>query len=191
MKNEFCIDTVERLRERFGKTINGAVFHRDRGCQYTSYDFRTKISTCGMCQSLSGTAHCFDNARMESFFATLKKEKLYRIPTYRMTREQVKRVIFRYIFGYYNTLRVNSFNPDGLPPVVYRLSSIDSVRAAWSLAVRILGVFWLDGYWQIHCNVLNFFLKTPCSTIWAKAYLKLCENYFFHVFAGSPARVYL
>ena len=45
MKNEFCIDTVERLRERFGKTINGAVFHRDRGCQYTSYDFRAKNST--------------------------------------------------------------------------------------------------------------------------------------------------
>ena len=122
MKKELCIDTVENLREKYGKALNGAVFHSD--------DFRAKISTCGMCQSLSGTAHCFDNARMESFFATLKKEKLYRIPTYRMTREQVKRVIFRYIFGYYNTLRVNSFNPDGLPPVVYRLSSIDSVRAA-------------------------------------------------------------
>ena len=50
--------------------------------------------------------------------AQAEKEKLYRIPTYRMTREQVKRVIFRYIFGYYNTLRVNSFNPNGLPPVV-------------------------------------------------------------------------
>ena len=130
MKKELCVDTVEILRERFGKALNGAVFHSDRGCQYTSYDFRAKISKCGMCQSLSGTAHCFDNARMESFFATLKKEKLYRIPTYRMTREEVKRVIFRYIFGYYNTLRVNSFNPGGLPPVAYRLSSIDSVKAA-------------------------------------------------------------
>ena len=130
MKKELCIDTVERLRERFGKALNGAVFHSDRGCQYTSYDFRKKISTCGMYQSLSGTDHCYDNARMESFFATLKKEKLYRIPTYRMTREQVKRVIFRYIFGYYNTLRVNSFNPNGLPPVVYRNSSIYSVHAA-------------------------------------------------------------
>ena len=87
MKKELCIDTLEILRERFGKALIGAVFHSDRGCQYTSYDFRAKISTCGMCQSLSGTAHCFDNARMESFFATLKKEKLYRIPTYKMTRK--------------------------------------------------------------------------------------------------------
>ena len=53
-------------------------------------------------QSLSGTAHCYDNARMESFFATLKKEKLYQLPTYRMKREEVKTAIFRYIFGYYN-----------------------------------------------------------------------------------------
>lgn len=62
----------------------------------------------------------YDNARMESFFATLKKEKLYRIPIYKMTREEVKTVIFRYIFGYYNTQRINSFNPGGLPPVAYR-----------------------------------------------------------------------
>ena len=141
MKRELCINTVEILRERFGKSLSGAVFHSDRGCQYTSCDFRDKISTCGMCQSLSGTDRYFDNARMESFFATWKKEKLYRIPTYKITREQVKRIIFRYIFGYYNTLRENSFNPGGLPPIVYRLSCTDSVRAALSLPVRILGVF--------------------------------------------------
>jgi hypothetical protein len=57
---------------------------------------------------------------MESFFATLKKEKLYRIPTYRMAREEVKTIIFRYIFGYYNTQRISSFNPGGFPPVAYR-----------------------------------------------------------------------
>ena len=40
---------------------------------------------------------------VDSFFATLKKEKLYQIPTYRMKHEEVKTFIFRYIFGYYNT----------------------------------------------------------------------------------------
>ncbi|MBQ9078402.1 MAG: DDE-type integrase/transposase/recombinase, partial [Ruminococcus sp.] len=66
------------------------VLHSDRGCQYTSYAFRRELVTNGLIQSLSGTAHCYDNARMESFFATLKKEKLYQIPTYRMKREEVK-----------------------------------------------------------------------------------------------------
>ena len=98
-------------------------FHSDRGCQYTSYAFRRTLVSAGLIQSLSGTAHCYDNARMESFFATLKKEKLYQLPPYRMKREEVKTAIFRYIFGYYNTQRINSFNKDGLPPVALRSST--------------------------------------------------------------------
>ena len=58
---------------------------------------------------------------MESFFATLKKEKLYRIPTYRMTREDVKTVIFRYVFIYYNRIRLYTGNPGNLSPEEYRV----------------------------------------------------------------------
>ena len=105
------------------------MIHSDRGSQYTSEAFREELASMGVVQSLSGVSHCYDNARMESFFATLKKEKLYRIPTYRMTREEVKTVIFRYIFGYYNTIRVNSFNPHGLPPVKMRAEYTDGVAA--------------------------------------------------------------
>ena len=76
---------------------------------------------------------------MESFFATLKKEKLYQIPTYRMKREEVKTVIFRYIFGYYNTQRINSFNEGGLPPVALRTSKqIEYVALKWTLRPRKL-----------------------------------------------------
>ena len=129
MKKELCIDTIKQLKgicKKGSKTI----LHSDRGCQYTSYTFREELIKCGLIQSLSGTGHCFDNSRMESFFATLKKEKLYRIPTYKMTREQVKTEVFRYIFGYYNTIRVNSFNPDGMPPVAYRKSMSKKLSAA-------------------------------------------------------------
>ena len=121
MKKELCIDTIKQLREKYGR-LEGAILHSDRGCQYTSYAFRSELVTAGFIQSLSGTAHCYDNARMESFFATLKKEKLYQIPTYKMKREEVKTIIFRYIFGYYNTQRINSFNEGGLPPVALRNS---------------------------------------------------------------------
>mgnify|MGYP001071748330 CR=1 FL=1 len=44
---------------------------------------------------MSGTGRCCDNARMESFLATLKKEKLYQIDTTRMRRDEVKSVVFR------------------------------------------------------------------------------------------------
>ena len=122
MKKELCIDTVRQLRQKYGP-FEGTILHSDRGCQYTSYAFRRTLVSAGLIQSLSGTAHCYDNARMESFFATLKKEKLYQLPTYRMKREEVKTAIFRYIFGYYNTQRINSFNKDGLPPVALRSST--------------------------------------------------------------------
>lgn len=120
MKKELCVDTLHQLKNGYGKRLSKAILHSDRGSQYTSGAFRKELRDLGIIQSLSGVHHCYDNARMESFFATLKKEKLYRIPTHRMTRNEVKTVIFRYVFGYYNTIRVTSFNPAGLPPVAYR-----------------------------------------------------------------------
>ena len=119
MKKELCIDTVRQL-SRKGLITAGAIFHSDRGSQYTSEGFRKELAASGLTQSLSGTGHCFDNARMESFFATLKKEKIYRIAAYRLTREQVKSIVFRYIFVYYNRIRIYTRNPMGLPPVKYR-----------------------------------------------------------------------
>lgn len=115
MKKELCIDTIKQL-----SNVRNAVLHSDRGSQYTSFEFKEALRKRCIAQSLSGAGHCFDNARMESFFATLKKEKLYQIPTYRMARKVVKSIIFRYIYGYYNTIRINSLNRKGLPPVAYR-----------------------------------------------------------------------
>ena len=120
MKKELCIRTVKELESLYGKKLVGAIFHSDRGCQYTSGAFIETLKEAGLIQSLSGSGHCFDNARMESFFATLKKEKIYRISAYKLTRERVKSIIFRYIFVYYNRIRISSVNPGGLPPVAYR-----------------------------------------------------------------------
>ena len=119
MKKELCIDTVIQLKERY-HNLKNVILHSDRGSQYTSEAYREVLKKSGIIQSLSGTGHCYDNARMESFFATLKKEKLYRIPTYRMTKEEVKTIIFRYIFIYYNRERLYTGNPDCLSPARYR-----------------------------------------------------------------------
>ena len=118
MRKELCMDTCNATAKRF--PLNGAILHSDRGSQYTSEAFREKLSNAGVLQSLSGVNHCFDNARMESFFATLKKELLYRIPTYKMKMDEVKAIIFRYVFVYYNRIRIYTSNPDGLPPAAYR-----------------------------------------------------------------------
>ena len=115
MKKELCIDTVRQLGR-----LDNAILHSDRGSQYTSDAFRKELQKQGIIQSLSGTGRCYDNARMESFFATLKKEKIYQIPAYRMSRAEVKTIIFRYIYGYYNRIRINTSNPGGLAPARYR-----------------------------------------------------------------------
>ena len=119
MKKELCIDTVRQLHKKY-PNLNGVIFHSDRGSQYTSEAFKAELKKYGMLQSLSGTGHCFDNCRMESFFATLKKEKIYRIAAYKRTREEVRTIIFRYVYTYYNRVRVYSRNPLGLPPAKYR-----------------------------------------------------------------------
>ena len=118
MKKELCIDTVKAMAGRF--PVRGAILHSDRGSQYTSEAFRSELSRQGLTQSLSGVAHCYDNARMESFFATLKKELIYRISAYRLSMEEVKSLVFRYVFVYYNRIRVYTANPGGWPPETRR-----------------------------------------------------------------------
>lgn len=88
MKKELCIDTVKAAQIRY--PISGVTLHSDRGSQYTSDGFRAILAANNIKQSLSGIYHCYDNARIERFFATLKKELLYRIPIYRMKMLEVK-----------------------------------------------------------------------------------------------------
>ena len=79
----------------------------------------TKASWPAVMQCMSGVGKCYDNARMESFFATLKKEKLYRIDTTKLKREEVKKIVWRFIV-YYNRRRITTMNLQGYPPMIYR-----------------------------------------------------------------------
>ena len=98
------------------------ILHSDHGSQYTSWEYRELIAQYGSIRQSMGRTHCcFDNARMESFFATLKKELIYRLPCASMPREQVRQLIFRWIETYYNRLRRNTANEDNLPPLVKRM----------------------------------------------------------------------
>ena len=84
MKKELCISALEAaFKARKPKT--GVIVHSDAGSQYTSYDYKSTIGKYKAIQSMSDVGKCYDNARMESFFATLKKEKLYKIKTERLS----------------------------------------------------------------------------------------------------------
>jgi transposase InsO family protein len=118
MRKELCIDAFKQAYNRYD--AYGMVLHDDRGRQYTSVRFREELASRGAIQSMSGTGKCYDNARMESFFATLKKEKLYRIKTELLPMNTVKSIIFRWVFTYYNRERVYTSNEGGYPPAVKR-----------------------------------------------------------------------
>ena len=53
-------------------------------------------------------------------FIMESEKKTYRLDTTKLTVEEVKTIVWRYTFAYYNTKRITTVNPDGLPPLVYR-----------------------------------------------------------------------
>ncbi len=67
--------------------------------------------------------------KTEAIFATLKKEKLYKINTKKMTREDIKTVIWRYVMVYYNRKRISTVNDGGWPPVIYREKAVEQKAA--------------------------------------------------------------
>lgn len=89
-----------------GGTINEVVFHSDRGCQYTSGEYRKLCSNLRITQSMGATGICFDNSPAEAFFASLKKELIHRFQF--TTRAEAKRAIIAWIEGWYNARRLHS-----------------------------------------------------------------------------------
>ena len=84
----------------------GAIFHSDRGCQYTSRDYRKLAEDNGIVLSLGRKGECWDNAVAESFFATIKRELIDRRPW--PTIAGLHRAVFDWIEGWYNTRRLHS-----------------------------------------------------------------------------------
>jgi len=119
MRTELCLSALESAVFRYRPSPR-LVFHSDRGSQYTSKGYRSCLQKYGVRQSMGRTGSCYDNARMESFWATLKNDLLYRLPLSTLTREQVRRIVFRWIECYYNWERLYSANPDYLPPLAFR-----------------------------------------------------------------------
>lgn len=89
MHKELCIQAFENACG--AKAAIGMIFQNDRGSQFTGYAFRESLARYdGACAENERYRGCYDNARMESFFATLKKEKLYRLRTERYSMAYMK-----------------------------------------------------------------------------------------------------
>lgn len=115
LERQLVMDALKMayLRRR---PCKGLIHHSDRGSQYASADYRQLLSDYGMQMSMSRKGDCWDNAVMESFFGTLKKELVHH-RRYR-TREEARREIFNYIEIFYNRQRLHS-SLGYLPPAEY------------------------------------------------------------------------
>jgi transposase InsO family protein len=92
------------------------MIHSDRGFQYTSFGFKSRLDTAGMTQSMSRVGKCIDNGPMEAFWGILKCEKYY-LHRYH-TFEDLARAIDEYI-NFYNTKRLQK-KLNGLSPMEFK-----------------------------------------------------------------------
>jgi putative transposase len=105
MKKELVMRAFLNAQARY-PLAKGAIFHSDRGSQYTSGAFMETLKLYGIKQSFSRVGTPGDNAWAESFFATLKKECIH----FRQfaTRDELRDTVFAWIAGFYNNRRVQA-----------------------------------------------------------------------------------
>lgn len=84
----------------------GLLHHSDRGVQYAGEDYMYLLQSHNMEASMSGRGNCWDNAAMESFWATLKTELVHH--EHYATHEEARASIFEYIEVFYNRKRLHS-----------------------------------------------------------------------------------
>jgi len=118
MRSELVEDALKMACGR-REVKPGLIFHSDRGSQYASKEFRKLMAKHGMLQSMSRKGNCWDNAVAESFFSTIKRDKLNE-EVWRST-VRLRLVVFEYIEGFYNRVRRHS-TLGGISPLAFEKS---------------------------------------------------------------------
>jgi putative transposase len=105
LKTELALDAVNMaIYNR--RPAPGLIHHSDRGSQYTSVEFGSRLKEAGLLPSMGSVADAYDNSMAESFVSTLKRELIHRHSW--QNRQTVRTAIFEYIEGFYNTRRRHS-----------------------------------------------------------------------------------
>ncbi len=89
------------------KPARGLIHHSDRGSQYCSLEFQAMLNTFGITCSMSRKGNCWDNSVAESFFGSLKTERIF-FANYK-TRDEARKDIIDYIEMFYNSRRRHSY----------------------------------------------------------------------------------
>lgn len=116
MKTDLVSDALRMAWFR-RKPAPDAMHHSDRGSQYASHEFQALLKQFGMKCSMSRKGNCWDNAPTESFFNSLKNERVH--DTRYETRDEAKADLFEYIELFYNRSRRHSALAGKSPAAAY------------------------------------------------------------------------
>jgi putative transposase len=105
MTSRLVVDALELAVARRLPRV-GLLAHSDRGSQYASDHYQRLLRQHGIECSMSGVGQCWDNAPMESFFASLKKELVHHEDY--QTRTEARASLFEFIEVFYNHQRLHS-----------------------------------------------------------------------------------
>lgn len=105
LHTQLVLDALAAAMAKVGPDAQ-VIFHSDRGSQYASEAYRNFCSSKGILPSMSRRGNCYDNAYVESWFGSFKKEWLYR-HSYSTERE-LRALVFDYIEVWYNRRRRHS-----------------------------------------------------------------------------------
>jgi transposase InsO family protein len=106
LHSDLVTDAVSRALDT-GLVARGAIFHSDRGCQYSAAVTRDLLKRAGLLQSMSAKGYCYDNAFAESAFASIKAD-LFADGQPFATRRAAATAIFDYLETFYNRRRLHS-----------------------------------------------------------------------------------
>jgi len=110
MRTSLVLDALRMALTRRSRPLPGEkiklIHHSDQGSQYASDDYQQLLERHGLEASMSAKGDCYDNAAMESFWATLKTELVHQ-ERY-ATRQEASSSIFEYIEVFYNRVRLHS-----------------------------------------------------------------------------------
>ena len=106
LETSLCTATLQTALERERPDTHALIHHSDRGVQYASLEFRSQLTLSRITQSMSRKGNCYDNAFMESFWATFKSDCLQDRPA--PAPAELQLLTFDYMTTFYNTSRLHS-----------------------------------------------------------------------------------
>ena len=127
MRAELCLEALRNAVKKH-RPAQGLIHHSDQGSQYCSAAYIEELKKHGIVRSMSRKGNCWDNACAETFFSTIKSERIHHRRYKHM--EEARQDIFWYIESFYNRQRRHAALGYMTPASFLKMYNEESLQAA-------------------------------------------------------------